>query len=299
MIPLEFLWKWLWIHYKPLENGEEQPILKEDVVKELLATPEASKSTTPVSSGFANALISRFLCILFEDSPKCKQRFTDTEDPNRYTLMKVTEEESEERKNNVPEFAGDLRMKILQELKEERQGRSSVQNLLRLGQQSEGEGRTISGKRAASEMNNAQQTKQPTPTKRAREYAASSGTPNAQPPYSQLRKVVSSPVLPGMKNVGTSLFVQQEPWKREVNELWAKQLAMMREINTLKVELTRREAARQREILAMRQELDVMRAEVFRLRQTVTTKPLGKDVVTPGNSSQNNSQEVGGVLDQK
>jgi len=63
------------------------------------------------------------------------------------------------------------------------------------------------------------------------------------------------------------LFSQQEPWKREINDLWAKQLAMMREINTLKVELGRREAARQREILAMRQELDVMRAEIFRLRQ--------------------------------
>ncbi len=70
-----------------------------------------------------------------------------------------------------------------------------------------------------------------------------------------LRKQVSQPVLPTQRSLPSGLFIQQEPWKREINELWAKQLAMIREINTLKVELSRREAARQREILSVKQEI--------------------------------------------
>jgi len=128
--------------------------------------------------------------------------------------------------------------------------------------------RSSSGELAGGDNNNTESSKR-------RELPASSAAAAGHAaPYRALRKQVSSPVLTQGKGGATPAFTQQEPWKREINDLWAKQLAMMREINTLKVELGRREAARQREILAMRQELDVMRAEIFRLRQVHGVGPL-------------------------
>ncbi|KAL6080432.1 Transcriptional regulator, variant 2 [Balamuthia mandrillaris] len=89
-------------------------------------------------------------------------------------------------------------------------------------------------------------------------------------PYRAFRRQASSPLLMPPRKGQTSsshhFLQQQEPWKRELGDLWAKQLATMREINALKIEMGRREAARQREFLAMRQELDIMRAELFRIR---------------------------------
>ena len=89
-------------------------------------------------------------------------------------------------------------------------------------------------------------------SEKRRELSSSAGSRS-------LRKQSSSPGLTQDKGGDAAASSAQEPWKREVNDLWAKQLAMMREINTLKVELGRREAARQREILAMRQEVDVIK----------------------------------------
>jgi len=114
-----------------------------------------------------------------------------------------------------------------------------------------------------------------------RELSSSSGH-NTR---SSLRKQASSPSLAQEK--ADAANSAQEPWKREVNDLWAKQLAMMREINTLKVELGRREAARQREILAMRQEVDVIKAEIFRMRQ-------GSGLPGTGTSDKEEGQEEGG-----
>ncbi|ELR19034.1 uncharacterized protein ACA1_235720 [Acanthamoeba castellanii str. Neff] len=107
-----------------------------------------------------------------------------------------------------------------------------------------------------------------------------------------LRRQVSTPVLPTQIRAGAPVpagvsdrsTVQQEPWKREINDLWAKQLAMMREINTLKNELGRREAARQREILGLRQEIDGLRGEVFRIRQMKGLQPASSENLLPTNA---------------
>lgn len=313
MISLPFLWKWLYINFVPLEDGEEDGYPKEDLIKELLATKEVDKEGNEPAAIFAKALVGRYLCLLYRNSDHCKTRFSSSKNPTLFTLRKVDEEDRPKREESVPIFPEDLRLRILKELREERLGRSSARNLLQLmtqppkkkartmedrnltpelvsisGSPSE-DGTTTTAttsgmlsppaspsrrslKRSASgELTGASETKR-------RELPPSSAAAAGHAaPYRALRKQASSPVLTqGKGGAGgvPPLFSQQEPWKREINDLWAKQLAMMREINTLKVELGRREAARQREILAMRQELDVMRAEIFRLRQIHGVGPL-------------------------
>jgi len=293
MIPLLFLWKWLYTNFIPDEEGGG--ILKEEIVRELLEHKEVDKPDNLQAAIFAKALVGRYLCLLYKASSQCKNRFTDSEQPQLFTLKRVTEEEREGRASAVPPFPHDLKAIILKELREERLGRSSARNLLQLmtTQPPKKKPRTLDSSAGpdseATENSGEEQTSPPdSPTQRGLKRSSSSnelepkrsrGDSSAgNASYRSLKKQVSSPVLSGQKGGQGQqpLFNQQEPWKREINDLWAKQLAMMREINTLKVELGRREAARQREILAMRQELDVMRAEIFRLRQIVGASP-GKE----------------------
>jgi len=311
MISLPFLWKWLYVNFTPLQEGEEGGIAKEELVKELLSSKEVDKEGNEQAAVFAKALIGRYLCLLYKNSAHCKNRFTDPRRLAFFTLKKPDEEEREKRADTVPPFPDDLRLRILKELREERLGRSSARNLLQLmtqppkkkartsenlnssqekGQQSSDlpmDSPAEDGSNSASTGLSPPSSPNRRPLKRSasgeltggekrRELpASSSAAAGHAAPYRALRKQVSSPVLTqGKGGAVPPLFSQQEPWKREINDLWAKQLAMMREINTLKVELGRREAARQREILAMRQELDVMRAEIFRLRQIHGVGPL-------------------------
>jgi len=316
MIPLPFLWKWLYTNFTPLEDGEDGGIAKEEVVKELLAAKEVDKEGNEQAGLFARALIGRYLCLLFKGSGQCKNRFTNPKQPLLFALQRIDDEERERRASAVPPFSEDLRLQILRELREEKLGRSSARNLLNLMTQppkkkprtmdnlnasqeklsppevvsiaspptDDGTSSTASGpmlspptspnrrtlKRSASgDLAGVSDSK-----RRELPASASGGAAAHAAQYRTLRKQVSSPVLTQKGGAVPPLFTQQEPWKREVNDLWAKQLAMMREINTLKVELGRREAARQREILAMRQELDVMRAEIFRLRTALGGGPL-------------------------
>lgn len=250
-----------------------------------MATKEVNKGGNEQAAVFAKALIGRYLCLLYKNSAQCKNRFTDAKRPTFFTLKKIDDEEREKRESTVPAFPEDLRLRILKELREEKMGRSSARDLLQLMTQPPkkkartGDASSQSGELPmeppAEDGVNANSGSPPaSPTRRAlkrsasgeladkrRELPASSAAAAGHAaPYRALRKQVSSPVLTqGKGGAVPPLFAQQEPWKREINDLWAKQLAMMREINTLKVELGRREAARQREILAMRQELDVMR----------------------------------------
>jgi hypothetical protein len=448
-------------------NGNGGGIPKEVVVQELLNTKEVNKPDNVQASVFAKALIGRYLCVLFKDSVHCRTRFSDSTNTSLYTVRRTSEAERDSRLQEVPAFPQDLRVKILQELKEERLGRTSARNLLQLmtqppssatagskkprletsvstphlttraerlsphspssslspspsspsgimsdsqrrsrdgmdlveaaaaaaavaphpstttttaassGKQqtggdhhghttanrkrrrgSEEEGSTnekghhhhnqqqqgpadddddddndeadesaaeklrsmpepssssssrrsslkrsfsMSSAAAAAAEASAASAENGRPAQRMRLGETSSGSNNpkgtlaAEAPSPKgslaaaaeassfqqqgllapmsgvaamgrmLRRQVSTPVLPTQIRAspavggGSSATVQQEPWKREINDLWAKQLAMMREINTLKNELGRREAARQREILGLRQEIDGLR----------------------------------------
>jgi len=371
MLPLPFLWKWLWINFTPLEDQRESSpeedtlgaqsetsgvgLEKDVVVKELLSTKEVNKEGNAQVAAFAKALIGRYLCVLFKDSAHCRTRFTDAKNSTLYTVCRTSSAQHEARLKEVPAFPQDLRVKILQELKEERLGRTSARNLLQLmtqparletssststatsperppssssspsssrpaahrkrhweddqeGQQQEGSqgpsaqkrivlanprraslkrSLSMSGSSVGVTVQEEGDFSQRPPQKARLETDSasplspdkmgnvdSSQTSAAAAMGRLLRRQVSTPVLPtqtarvsGGSGAAPST-IQLEPWKREINDLWAKQLAMLREINTLKNELGRREAARQREILGLRQEIDALRVEVFRLRPT-------------------------------
>ncbi|KAL6080431.1 Transcriptional regulator [Balamuthia mandrillaris] len=349
MLPFSVLWKWLWVNFVPLEaeevaQDEDQiaGIKKDSVACEFLRLKDVNKAEDKRAQVFAKALIGRYLCLLFKDSPLLSTRFTDSENKVFY-IKRVTEEaEQEERATTLPPFPQDLRVQMLRELREERMGRSSARNLLQLMTQSPtkkrtavscggeedaedrenspsssqqgaaheemmieeaggagGEGGDLSpqeNEEAASPTQPRSTKKQATkPSARTRvdlpiavleqgteaaaetvlpataataEFPSSSAAAASihAAPYRAFRRQASSPLLMPPRKGQTSsshhFLQQQEPWKRELGDLWAKQLATMREINALKIEMGRREAARQREFLAMRQELDIMRGSL-------------------------------------
>eukprot|EP01089_Gocevia_fonbrunei_P016759 TRINITY_DN5271_c0_g1_i1.p2 TRINITY_DN5271_c0_g1~~TRINITY_DN5271_c0_g1_i1.p2 ORF type:complete len:236 (-),score=42.74 TRINITY_DN5271_c0_g1_i1:75-782(-) len=208
--------------------------------------------------------------------------FSD-KDKQVYYLRKTNDEERELKERDVPTFPEDVRAKILQELREELVGRSSARNLLKLmTDQSPNKRRKLDD--SSSEPINSQETETnpsadsqnpSSPDKNNKRPRETTSNPNFASGPPPLRKQNSSPSLTQANNA-----FAQGPWKREINELWAKQLAMMREINTLKTELARRESLRQSEILVMRQELDVMRAEFFRQRTGASVAKMQRAVST-------------------
>eukprot|EP01087_Luapelamoeba_hula_P011027 TRINITY_DN2963_c0_g1_i1.p1 TRINITY_DN2963_c0_g1~~TRINITY_DN2963_c0_g1_i1.p1 ORF type:complete len:375 (-),score=74.09 TRINITY_DN2963_c0_g1_i1:122-1246(-) len=289
MISLPFLWQWLYTNFTPLQAGEQDGLGKDDVVGELLSTKEVNKEGNVHAAAFAKALIGRYLCVLFKNSDHCKHKFTDPAQPNQYTLKRLSGEEKLVRESDIPPFPQDLRALILKELRDERLGRHSAKNLVRLHMSSPQQPPKKKSRTSLDTSGglSASQGEKGVPVEAGGETADLS---DLSPPMSPSGRRGLKRSAPGeeISKEGTpnrSLkrqtsttkgpqFPQQEPWKREINDLWAKQLAMMREINTLKIELGRREAARQREILAMRQELDVMRGEIFRLRQLTGAGPV-------------------------
>jgi len=296
MIPLQVLWKWLWVHFVPMQSNDGGVPIN-TLVEEFLIEDQINKQDDVKAAQLTKAMVGRYLCIMYKDSPLCSVKFVDKE-RETFCVRRTASEEKEEREKTVPAFPNDVRLKIMAELKEELVGRSSARNLLTLMRSDD---KTTTNKRKAEEPAT---TEGITSGNKETETGGSSSqesTARKRPNLGSsgprpLGRQVSSPALTqggskggngansGGNGAVAAPLALQGPWRREINELWAKQLAMMREINTLKSELARREQVRQNEILVMRQELDVMRAEFFRQRQA-----MGVAVASPAKDSEKRS----------
>ena len=260
-LPLEFLWKWLFVHFDPATSVDEV-IASDQLIDEFFNDPELMSDNNNNSNSNSNkgnldnrtkmmckAIMPRWLCLLYKESPLVSEKFMDKTREFFY-LKRTSPEDQQLRLVSYPP-APELKSKLRAELVNE----ASARNLRDLM----GEKQITGIKRSADDSNledGAAIKKQKLLNHRA----------NPQ--------LVKYPSVPANINSRTSVNSsalyqqqQQQPWKREVSELFAKQLAMMRDIHSLKTELARREQVRQNEILFMRQELDMMRTEFYRQRQ--------------------------------
>eukprot|EP01090_Pellita_catalonica_P010635 TRINITY_DN22068_c0_g1_i1.p1 TRINITY_DN22068_c0_g1~~TRINITY_DN22068_c0_g1_i1.p1 ORF type:complete len:340 (-),score=76.02 TRINITY_DN22068_c0_g1_i1:647-1540(-) len=273
-------------------------IKKESLLMHLYTHP-ANMSTQPSKAilQLTEQFITRYLCDMFKDSPRCKSKFL-SKDGNSWMIKYIKADQSGNREASMPEFPIDLGTRLLKELQTETESRSAAHDVSELKKghnvlmsHSGNVGGDIlvnkvnkKRKRAAGADQIEERKK---PLKKRKSSPPVTTTPlaptepsvlpvSAASEFSSSSRMLAASVASASRVLGRqpsapalsiprkdpNIADEDAPWRVDINKLWANHLAMMR----VTTELAKYEPPITRDLSAMAQEIKQLKMDIYKIR---------------------------------